>query len=130
MKHKAWQVLKCAGVLLLIWGCTLIGAFAYHGGYAAHIVIDVLALVSVWLCCISTSKIWPLAVLYANLLVSVGLGSWLSTQMYYKHISSDDMSLVIGNIHTAISLVVVAVAVVIVLMIKILRIKRETVCES
>ena len=73
---------------------------------------------------IATHKILELLFLYANLLLSVYIGSSFSTKLYYERVSSDDMTLIVGRVFMYIALAVTVLAVLIFAMVRVVKNKR------
>lgn len=130
-RKTALQVAKYIGTFVLIYVCVLFGGLCYAGGFATDILIVVFAGCSVYVAYVATRGIWELLFLYANLLFSVYLGSSLVTRLYYERISSDDMSLIIGNALVQISLVVTAILICIGVLIRVVCMhKAKKACAS
>ncbi len=95
--------------LLLMWICTLTGAAGYRLGFVTHIAICLMSIVLTFIGYKLTKQPWELLVVYADLLLSVYIGSALSTRLYYNNISPDDMSIVLGGYFTMLSMGITAV---------------------
>ena len=123
-KSKFLKIIKYVGVLLLMYICAPVGLICYGAGATIDIMIVILAVVFAYVGYIATHKILELLFLYANLLLSVYIGSSFSTKLYYERVSSDDMTLIVGRVFMYIALAVTVLAVLIFAMVRVVKNKR------
>lgn len=94
---KIFSICKLIGLFLSMYLCVLFGVSGYNLGYTTGLGILLTAVGLVIVAHYFTHKMWELLFLYANLLVSVFIGSRCVTQLYYTNISSDQETLLIGD---------------------------------
>ncbi len=104
-KHnKLIQIGKYILLLCSMYICVLFGTLCYSAGFCTHILITLISVLMTYIGYKFTHMIVDILFLYVNLLLSTYIGSKYATMLYYENISSDDMSLVVGNIFMSISL--------------------------
>jgi len=120
-KSKFSQRIKYICVLLLMYTCSMVGLVCYRVGGIIDIIIVLLALAYTYVGYVVTQKILDLLFMYANLLLSVYVGTYFATKLYYERISSDDMTLIIGRIFMYISISVTILFACVFVVIRLLR---------
>ena len=93
---KTLSICKHVMLFLSMYICVWLGISGYSLGYTADLGIIQAAVVLVIVAYYFTPKMLELLFLYANLLVSVFVGSKCATQLYYINISSDQETLLVG----------------------------------
>ena len=122
---KVLSICKYIGLVILMYCCALGGMLLYVFGAGIYLFIMVLIPVLVYIAYINTFKMISLLFLYFNLLISVYLGSYFSTKLFYEKINSDNMSLIIGNALEKILLAVTVFLIFIFLLIRYIHIRAQ-----
>ncbi len=128
MNEKTKKILTYILYVILMYSCALIGAGLYVIGVYAGFLSTFVAVLLSYLAFTKSNAILDLLFFDINLLLSIFISGRCSTLLYYNNISSDHMSLVIGNIFTGVALLVVGFFVFIFLIARIISIilkKRE-----
>ena len=124
-KNTILKSCKYIGLVILMYCCALGGMLLYVLGAGIYLFIMVLIPVLVYIAYINTFKMISLLFLYFNLLISVYLGSYFSTKLFYEKINSDNMSLIIGNALEKILLAVTVFLIFIFLLIRYIHIRAQ-----
>lgn len=124
-KNTIIKLCKYVGLVILMYCCALSGVVLYPLGFGTDLFIMLLIPVLVYIAYINTSKIISLIVLYLNLLISVYLGVYFSTRLFYEKINSDDMSLILGNVSGKILLAITVILIFIFLLIRYICIRAQ-----
>ena len=92
------RILTYIGLLVLIYSCVFYGIKLFHLGAIIGLAIILISLASTFCVFLCINRVWEMVLLYVNLLVAVVIGEISVTQLYYHNISSDQMTLVIGDV--------------------------------
>lgn len=122
MNEKTKKILTYILYVILMYSCALLGAGLYVIGAFADFLSTFVAVLLSWLAFTKSNAILDLLFLDINLLLSIFISGRCSTLLYYNNISSDNMSLIIGNIFTGVSLLIVGFFVLIFLIARIVSI--------
>ncbi|MBR6755066.1 MAG: hypothetical protein IKM22_03970 [Clostridia bacterium] len=125
MNEKTKKILTYFLYVILMYSCALLGAALFMIGVYANFLAMFIAILLSYLAYKKTNKILDLLFLDLNLLLSVFISGRCTTILYYKNISSDHMSLVIGNIFTGVGLLIASIIVLIFLIARIILIIIE-----
>ena len=101
--------------------CAVFGVLCYHAGFVTNILIALTAVFLAYIGYKFTRGIFDIAFVYINLLLSVFVGSKYATKFYYENISSDYMSLVIGDIFLYILLAFILIFIITFMIIRIVK---------
>lgn len=126
--NKAKHIVKYIIKVVLMYSCFVLGLVCYRGGFGTYIIIATTSVFLAYFGYKTTFRIIDMLFIHINLLFSVYLGSRYATTLYYLKVSSDDMSLIIGDIFMWLSLGLTLVAIVLFTtnrIIKLMRAKRE-----
>ena len=100
---------KLVLTIVLINACLLVGVSGYRLGAGIDFVLGGLVIACTYLSHSVSKSAKTFILLTVNLLLSVGVGSMIAVQLYYHFVSSDFMTLYVGNIFT-LGLMVITVA--------------------
>lgn len=125
MNNKAVQVIKYILLICSMYICVLFGILCYSAGFAINILITLTAVILSYIGYKYTRKIIDLSFLYINLLLSIYIGSKYATSLYYNNISSDNMTLIVGDIFLYVSLTVALLCIIIFTAIRIMEIRKS-----
>ena len=87
-------------MIILINACFVVGALGYRLGAGIDFVLGGLAIACTYLSYTAAKNAKNLLLLMVNLSLAVGGGSIIAIQLYYHFVSSDFMTLYVGNIFT------------------------------
>ncbi|MBQ3082040.1 MAG: hypothetical protein IJC49_06270 [Clostridia bacterium] len=127
-KHS--RVILYIIVLLSTYICALTGRFLYEHGAYTDMYIILQAPFFAFLGYSVTKGFLDLLFIDINLLVSVFLGSYCSGVLYYQRVSSDMMSLVIGELFIYIALGFTLISVAVFLVFRGVRLSRKKKCVN
>ena len=122
MNEKTKKILTYFLYVILMYSCALLGAGLYVIGVYADFLSTFVAVLLSYLAFTKSNAILDLLFFDINLLLSIFISGRCSTLLYYNNISSDNMSLIIGNIFTGVSLLIVGFFVLIFLIARIVSI--------
>ncbi|MBE6650538.1 MAG: hypothetical protein E7613_04415 [Ruminococcaceae bacterium] len=122
---KILSICRFIGLLLSMYLCVLFGISGYSLGYTTGLGIFLTAIGLVIVAYYFTHKMWELLFLYANLLVSVFIGSNCVTQLYYTNISSDQATLLVGEFLLYIALAVTFISMCICIILKAFALRKQ-----
>lgn len=86
--------------IVLINACLFVGALGFRLGAGIAFVLGGLIIVCAHLSYSVSNSTKAFVLMMVNLLFSVGAGSIISIQLYYHFVSSDFMTLYVGNLFT------------------------------
>ena len=107
---KFITVIKFVGSILLGYTVILLEFLFYPFGIMFDFVMIPFLLFLVYVNYKAASKLWTMIFLDINLTVSVCFAVTMATQLYYKNISSDGLTIAVGEIMTILSATCVVVA--------------------
>ena len=87
-------------MIILINACFVVGAIGYRLGFGILLILGVLAIACTYLSHSVSKSAKTFILLTVNLSLAVGGGSMIAVQLYYHFVSSDFMTLYVGNIFT------------------------------
>ena len=118
---------KEKGMKTVIYLFSLLATYicAYHGGFATDLILLFMAVGFAYAGYVVCRGVLDLLFFYANLFFSTYLGCTFATDHYYRYVSDDEMSLIIGNLFSNITFAVLTVVIIVFLAIRFFRRKKK-----
>ena len=95
---KTLSICKHIGLFLSMYLCVLLGVTLYKFGFVTYLCIMAAMFVLLYIVYRYTHKLSEMLFFYANLLISSTIGEKCVTQLYYANISSDQETLLVGDV--------------------------------
>ena len=125
LSRNKQTIFKFIFLLGAIYTPVLFSWLLYPLGIGATLLLTVFSLCLSYVGFQFTKKIVELIFIYLNLLLSFFIAARSATQLYYNNISSDDMTIIVGDIFTIGAISIILFASLILLIIRIIRIKNQ-----